>query len=520
MRKLTLFVCLLSCLPAIAQTMTMPDGTVMPASLVGNQYQFSESYYLVDNTTNCQTYNCLILTNTGSGGGTVSFVQISSGFDGSTYGIDGVGNVWNLPLSTTSAPVWTKITAFGAGLKGIAVRTSTEIYGIYSNSSCPTGYQIERWNGSSWTGIPGCAFAISITQDGTLVVLGNDHQLYYTTTPTSPVWTGVNAPGGATWGNVVGENSLRAFGNVGTVLYSINLTNGVSTAVSGAPAISNTTNNMAVSPDDWLYFRSNVAGSKGNFYAYSVQNGTLYNMLGTITLLGGNTRDALFAQNGSTLYHYLNSAVGHTSTVHGYYDCGTTGCPVGSVHTATATGRFLHGTNANVSASVSGTPAATLNANYLDVSEACDPMFGDPTSQECFISQTKTTINNQVKCSVMGMIYSAALQFPTLVKWETAYTRAVWTGTKAGCYTGKTGTMFCSYSVDNWCSNTTTPDLDMHNKGVTDVSGNGGGQYNYWDLYARCINILNFGWHCSHAFGPESTATLGTLDPAVCTYNP
>jgi len=455
-----------------------------------------------------------LLTNTGSGGGVVSFVQISSGFDGSTYGIDGSGNVWNLPFSTTSKALWTKVTAFGAGLKGIAARSSSEIYGIYTSSSCPIAYQIKRWNGSSWTGIPGCAFTVSITQDDTLVVIGTDHQLYYTTTPTAPVWTGVTAPGGATWGNVVGENSLRAFGNVGTVLYSINLSTGASTAVSGAPAISNTANNMAFSPDGFLYFRSNVATSKGNFYSHSIQNGGFYNMLGTITMLGGNIRDALFAQNGSTLYHYLSTAVGHNSTVKGNYDCGTTGCPAGAVHTATATGRFLHGTNTNASASVSGTPAATLNAYYLDVSEACDPMFGDPLSTECYVSQTSGTINNQVKCSVMGMIYSAALQVPSLVKWEWAYTRVYSLLSYTGCQTDKYGVERCSYNVDNWCANTATPDLDMHNQQVTEISG----AWKYWELKARCVNFLGTGWECSHAAGP---GVGGVLPPAPnCTYNP
>jgi hypothetical protein len=343
--------------------------------------------------------------------------------------------------------------------------------------------------------------------------------MYYTLNPrvTQPTWVGINAPSGATWGNVVGLNSLQAFGNVGTVLYEINLSNGVSTVVSGAPAISNTPNNMTVTSDNALYIRSNTSTAKGNFWVYffGTTNAVWYNMVGTIAIIGGNVSDALFAQNGSaSLYHYLKTAVAHTSTVKGYYDCGTTGCPAGAVHTAIATGHFLHGTNTAASYSVTGAPATTLIANYSDVSGACDPMFGDPTSTECYISQTTTTINNQVKCSVMGLIYSAALA-TEIIKWEWAYTRVYSLKSYTGCETDRYGVQRCAYNVDNWCANTAKPDLDMHNKAVTDISG----AYTYWELKARCVNFLGTGWGCSHAFGPGFGGVLPPPAPD-CTYNP
>jgi hypothetical protein len=517
MKQITLYITLLVLLCTLGftqDTMTMPDGTIMPASATGAQYNLSEKYYLVDNTYNCQTYNCLLLTNA-SAFGAVAFVDISSGSDGSVYAIDGVGNVWTLPMSTSSKSLWSKVTAMGSGLIAIAARSSTEVYGLYSDPACPTAYSIKRWDGATYHGLWGCIFSVSVTVDGVLVGIGTDHQMYYTLNPrvTQPTWVGVNAPSGATWGNVVGLNYLQAYGNVGTVLYEINLSNGVSTAVSGAPAISNTFHNMAATRDA-LYIRSSVATAKGNVYVLDFQSGAWMNVIGSVGRVGGNIEDAIFSLDGSNYpHHYLKTALHHTSTVSGHYDCGI-GCPAGSIHTAIASGRFLHGINTAASHSVSGTPSTTLNANYDDTSSACDPMFGDPTGPECYISQTTTTINNQVKCSVMGMIYSAALAVPSLIKWEWAYTRVYSLLSYTGCQTDKYGVQRCSYNVDNWCANTATPDLNMHNQTVTELAG----AWKYWELKARCVNFLGTGWECSHAAGP---GTGGVLPPAPnCTYNP
>jgi hypothetical protein len=524
MKYLTML--MLLCSAVFAQdTMTMPDGTVMATALSGSQYTGSEQYQVVDNQPNCATHNCWLLTNTGSGGGAVSFAQISSGFNGYTLGLDGVGNLWNLPFSeaATGKALWTKVTALGTGLKGVAVRTSNEVYALYSNSTCPTAYQIKRWNGSSWAGVPGCAFTVSITGDDTLVVIGADHQIYYASNPLNPSWVGISAPNGGTWGNVVGQSSTVAFGNSGNVLYEINLSTGGLTIVSGAPAVSNTANNMAVTSDNYLFVRSNTAGANGNIYAYSfgTSTGQWTNLPGNTTLLGGSVRFSLFSQDSSAyLYHYLAMALQHVSKVNGYFDCGPNGCPAGSMHTATAYGHFAHGYNTAQSSSVTVTPSTYVAVIHADTSGLCDPIFGDPGSSDCFLSNN-TYLQAQVACSAMGQIFTNAWKSFSLNKFEIAYTRVAYTGAvRSNCSFDKLNRYWCDYPVMNWCTvNTTPPDSDYTGKSVHDISG-----FAYWETYSPCVSILGTPWMCLndtkplHLYG-IAEGTNSALPYAYCTKN-
>jgi hypothetical protein len=492
-----------------------------------NHYTGTEQYQVVDNQSNCVTHNCWILTNTGSGGGAVSFAQISSGFDGYTLGLDGAGNIWSLPFSdpATGKSLWTKVTALGSGIKGIAVRSSTEIYALYSDPACPVAYSLKRWDGSSYHGTWGCLFSISVTGDGVLTGIGSDHQMYYTLNPrvTQPTWVGITAPSGGTWGNVVGQSSTVAFGNSGNVLYEINLSTGGLTVVSGAPAVSNTANNMAVTSDNYLFVRSNTAGTNGNIYAYyfGTSSGQWTNLPGNTTLLGGSVRFSLFSQDSSAyLYHYLAMALHHVSTVNGYFDCGPHGCPTGSMHTATAYGYFAHGYNTAHSASVTVTPSTNVAVIHADTSGLCDPIFGDPGSSDCFLSDN-TYLQARVACSAMGQIFTKAWNSFSLNKFEIAYTRVQYTGAlRTNCSFDDLNRYWCDYPVRNWCTvNTTPPDSDYTGKTVHDISG-----FAYWETWSPCVSILGTPWMCLndtqplHLYG-VAEGTMSPLPFAYCTKN-
>jgi hypothetical protein len=491
-----LFVCLWVA-PLVAQTsMTMPDGTVMTGAAVGAQYTSTDHYTLVDNQSNCVTYNCLILTNKTSSGAPVSFWQISSGFDGYTLALDGAGNVWTIPTSHTTAAFWSKVITMGSGLKGIAVRNATEIYALIPAGGCATNYyQLARWT-DHWVYISGCLTEMSITADNYLVGLYAGG-LYYTSNPddvgNSPTWVRVGTQ--TNWSHVTASNGTEGFATIGTVLYRVNFSASTWAVVSGAPAISNTLSSLAATPDGYLFVRSNVAGTKGNFYVYSFGDSlstTWTNLKGNVAFVGGGTRLALFAQDSAAnLYHYLAVALSHTSNVVGSYDCGA-GCPAGAMHTASAMGNFPHGIQTVTSHYVTVSPATQVNVSHVDVSTICDPVFGDPSSPDCFLSGPRTTA--QVSCSVMGSLFQSVSSI-TLLDEKIAFTRVIYKGTGGhNCSTDKYGINWCAYDVDNWCSpSTDTPYTlaDFTGRSVKDAHF-----YGYWNTYTACVRVLSLGWTC------------------------
>lgn len=113
-----------------------------------SHYVATTNYGLANNISNCYANNCFLLTNGVSGGGGALLAQISSGYDLSVFGIDPYGNIWKLPLATSSKPLWTLAGMNSIGgtnypAKWIAVRSASEIYAGFM-TTCGAVPQVYR----------------------------------------------------------------------------------------------------------------------------------------------------------------------------------------------------------------------------------------------------------------------------------------------------------------------------------------------------------------------------------------
>jgi hypothetical protein len=362
-------------------------------------YTTTLKYSLQDNTANCYTHNCFLQTALSGAGGNVALIQITTAFDATVYGIDAAGSIWSIPQANGSQPYWSKQTAMGSGYKGIVARSAKEIYALYSNTSlCPTGYAIKWWDGTAWHNISslnyGCAFGISITNDGTLTALGEERGLWYTTTPSAPNWKRV---GSGTYSLAGALSSTSAYALQGNTLYQINLSTAAVTLFTGAPQIKSFT----VTADGFIF----AVTPSNTVYIYNSNDATpaWKSAPGTLTAIFGANQWNVFGLNGTTPYHFLGVALGADVNINGYFDCSifiNSGCPAGSYHTAKATAGFTGGYTTGNTATASGYPSNTLNATAHDTSAYCDGFYGDPSSPYCIIQQA----NGNVDCSEMGGI--------------------------------------------------------------------------------------------------------------------
>lgn len=501
---LMFFLCMCLCVPVMAQMDMGPDGDM---SAVGANYQTTESYGLADNIGNCVANNCLVTTNRGSGGGQVSFVQVSTGYDGTVMGLDGAGNVWSIPLAPASGgSVWSKIPAMtNASLKQIAVRNSGEIFALMPTVACNgSGYKIYKWGGSSWVGVNGCLQEISITADDTLVGF-TAYGMWYTLNPNvssnNPTWTHLNTV--SNYSHVAGVSFQQTYVTIGNTLYSMNLSSGVATLVAGnPPSVANTLGALTASPDGFLFVVAQFPGRNGNLFSYNSQSGTWINLLiaqGTsVSFVGGNSRFFLFAQSTTNiLSHVLMLSVTHTTTTTGYYDCGVSnaGCPQGAMHTVYAYGNFTHSSNPNQSDSVTVTPWSTASVSHLDTSLGCDVLYNDWGGVECLVSNP----TGKVVCSIMGGIFTRILNFHPIQS-MVAYTRVYYIGVGGhDCIKDNNGFFKCLFDVANWCTAATTPPLvDFTGHSVKDTKA-----WLFWDTFTPCLQVFGFPWQCAD-FGFEN----------------
>ena len=365
-----------------------------------SHYNATLSYGFVNNISNCHANNCFLQTNGLAGGGTGTFTQISSGYDLSVFAVDLNGAIWSLPVASSSKSLWTKtgmnnVNGTNYTAKWVAVRSATEIYAGFM-STCGQTPQIYRWDGTAWRSIQGCLDEASITSDDTLIGINySNSTLYYTTDPAtstnSPTWVAV----GSGWTHVGGLSASAAVGTRGTALYTIDLTNNTGTAWSGASPVQSLTTTY----DSELFI---VTTSKIVYqWDFKATSPSWTSLAGTVSSIFGSSLGSLFALNSNTPYHFLGVALSASASVNGYYDCNQfpNGCPHGAVHTATATTQFPHSYFTIHSHSASGSPSTNLDTTMFDVSSACDPLFGDPSSPECAVEQLS---GGKVMCSIMG----------------------------------------------------------------------------------------------------------------------
>lgn len=479
-------------------------------------YTTKGQYDLIDNFGNCQTHNCFPNpTNANNVGGTVSIPQMTSGFDGSVFGVDGAGNIWTLPFMSTATgkSLWAKHPEYGV-VKFVTARSVDEIYSLKSDTQCSQGYEANRWTGTAWVVLHHCfdrVNLLSVGVDGTLAGTNPNGSITYTLDPTvsNPTW--VTVPGTRVFTQLTVLSQDTAYALSGNVLYSVDLNSGTTAVVSGAPLALD----VEATGDQYLILLAKTAGPRGNVYYMDLNavNPSWINLTtvaGQITGIAGRSSASIFGLNYAVPYHFLATGVRYTTTVNGYFLCNIGQCPTGSIHTATATTGFPHGWFKNSVGTASGIPSGTLNAVSWDVTPNCDPLFGDPNSAECTIERA----DGNIACSEMGPIYTgSAVSGGPFFGNGTVLVKNLSGRTGYNCTTSPNLKITtCDFNVAPSCSNVTptwAPSV------VTDTTPGMGG----WWMHYECLRPYSSApWWCAEGIRtawktPETGPSPNCINP-------
>jgi hypothetical protein len=177
---LTLFCCVVGLLPGISRATSGSHYTTSDPSISMED----RTPYCVSGQRNCWR----LITNT------PVFSQISVGGDGAAYGLDSAGNIYYLPLGSST---WTE-TSLSPMLE-IAVASANSIYGLQNNPNMcgslpsnenpdnnpdlpvppPAALQVFQYTGSSnFVGLNLCITHISASTDGTVYGINNGHNVF------------------------------------------------------------------------------------------------------------------------------------------------------------------------------------------------------------------------------------------------------------------------------------------------------------------------------------------------------
>lgn len=366
------------------------------------QYTWTPTMQLVDNTTWCESNNCLV-----SIGGNLAEVKAS--FDGTVYGLTSTGVLqqwtqaggWVNAPSSLQSPGGNKITH-------ISVGSATEVLAL-TNAPYPDANIYTLVSGawqppSTDPTIAGNLTTAEIAADGSMYAIGGGPyccEIYGWSSGTGGGWvqagTGTfqnltNAGGGVVWA-------------VGSDGYLQEWTGGASwTQITGigfspSPAI-----------DALAAVGDSVAaiGTHGGIQV-SYNGGSSFSLLdGTACGVSGGD-PFLFVRGCNGAAYHLNLLVPSlTATATGSYATwcsGTSGtehiCSE-AVHTLSANAHFggvggAHGT-AGVTSTAQGNPANTLTANATETGTECDPFTEDPDQY----SACEAYYSGDAVCSVMG----------------------------------------------------------------------------------------------------------------------
>lgn len=314
------------------------------------------------------------------------------------------GTLWCIGISDgyaykfTAPSTWTKQTAMGSGLKGLAVQDANDVWSLQVTSGCTNnnnpfyGYAVFKWSGSAWTLKNGCLVQFQVGADGTLAGV-NPTQLW-TSPDGGTTWTQLGGNGGWTYASIAASNSLCAV-NAGKVYW---LLSGAITLFSPQP--SGTIAGCALAQRDPVFATWTTTG------AVSMLNLTTGNTWQTITGLTVNSivasqKSSVFALPSTGHPYHWNVYAGYiVGSVSGSLNgCPAPGdpCPPGTIHTASIQVKFPHSLSGTLG-SQAGSPTTLISASSWDADPLCDPFFGNPSDPEC----QATAPTDQVICSATG----------------------------------------------------------------------------------------------------------------------
>ncbi len=459
-----------------------------------------------DNSALCNgTYKCWVTITTSP-----VITQVSSGNDGTTYGLDSHGAVWFLQHAGRT---W-QTTALSP-MSQLSVKSATSVYALQSNSYCgaPEMRAYLYTGGTDFVAQNFCAVNISVGADGTLYrIRGSGNVSHFV----SGSWVSDTTAGGN--GTPI-KLAVGAANNVWLITSTgvIKALNGsgsfvvMTSTATDITASANSDNTPTTASGDVWIIGPTVNGTNVYKYDYTLNNWTA--KTGVYTSITGGGLFSTYALNSTGgVSHFNPMTFSVNYHVDGYFACGG-GCPSNAVHTATAKFTWSRGGKSGQGTS-SGTPATVLHASFLASTNDCDFIDWAGTDPFCQGGGDGT-----VNCTVMGVI-PTGFSLVNLGNWSIVYEIAttVLMGNGAmKCTTSAFGTL-CTQPVTAWCSNTTAPDL---NPPVIITSPPQWTEE--FDDTAACARILldgaptiNSFWHCS----PGLVIRVPSVQPGICTYNP
>lgn len=430
--------------------------------------------------------------------------SITAGADGAAFGLQANGSVWTIPALSSS---WQSTSL--SPMVQISAATADSVYGLQYDATYCISPQMRAYlySGSgNFAPLNFCANYIAAAQDGTIYRILNGAVSHRA--PGSTTWTSDPTAGGnGTPVEIAVGSQFNVWIITSTqVIKTLDLTSGGFDVVAGAATHVSTSGDPTQSTEEtW------VVNSSLNVFKYSSSTGsptgTWTQMAGNLTGIAAGNHYFVFGVRSdlSTTYHFNAIQIMANIATTGYYSCSPQ-CPPGAVHTATVQGAWVKG-GVGANGSNAGPPQATLNALASPYTDDCDPIFG-PTSDACSME-----VQGNVDCSAMGVLFfSDPLEWS--IETEGAYTRVIANGAMKGCK-DVLGVSVCQQPVTSWCSNTATPDLNPT------IIETGPPQWTYtWDDNAVCFRLNEGGYHSPWDCTPGVAIRNGTIDRALCTYNP
>jgi len=307
-----------------------------------------------------------------------SFTSVSVGSDAFTTFLDASGNIWTYNFSTES---YVEQTTWGTA-HGLAVVSGNTIYGLLSDSACPTGgYQVSQLNVSNgtWTRFPAWCFnKIAASRDGYIIAGWTDGTIWETNNPAAGSWTWLWGGTGytpATQISIASATQILAVRSDGTA----NLYNGSTWTQQATGVLS-----CQITKQGRIYCLSAPYGNNTWLFDHSIGCWSCELVSPTMGSLAGVLKNIIVGLDSNGQPYHLNLlAGGFQANLYGSSNgCPVQTCPPGAVHTGTVQVSIPNGFNGQA-ASGNYSPSSNMNLLSADFSGSCDLIFGNPNDPAC-----------------------------------------------------------------------------------------------------------------------------------------
>jgi hypothetical protein len=482
---LSFVLCLVWCLPGLAQQQSFPIATSATVP-VGGSYTGSLIESVVPTYSQCGSANCWqVVANT------PSLIAFSESADGDKWGI----NTSNQVMHFDSLTGWTVI-AFSGTPKQIVASVGATY--LLSSTGKIFQYTGSGWGSNKFTPYPATFRQISVGTDGDLWALGEAygcayHPYHYN--PSSGTWTAYSR--GLT---VISVKQASDVWGVCTGIASpadnvFNFNGSAWTAQAGW------LNNIQAAPDGTLW------GTNGGstFMRYETGSTNWTNLVGTPSLQTSAGEDQTYGLFGNTLEKFQAFTIQFTHNLTGSFNAPPTSpCTPGPNPCPPPIPIPTH--YGPITLAIAGHTAKVYNLSTLSTTPINVNVSDTLTPAEAYQCMTagnscpSVSVSTQLKCTA-AMLASLLAYEETFMDdyFERAYTLVKYPigGDPAySCVPDSHDKLRCKFNVITWCTpDTTVP--DSHPSWVLDYSDKVF-QPTYWNTWKICMRLRKTDpWFCS-----------------------